>query len=48
MKTYKITFVTLDGNVQQIFVDAQNKERAILKFENEYQHEAVKYCEEEN
>lgn len=48
MKTYKITFLTLDGNTNQVFIDATTKERAILKFESEYQYEAIKYCEEED
>ncbi len=47
METYKITFLTLDGNTQEVFVDAISPERAILKFENEYQYEAIKYCEEQ-
>lgn len=48
MKKYKITFLTLDGNTNQVFIDAYSEERAILKFESEYQFEAVKYCEEVN
>lgn len=47
MKNYLITFVTLDGNEQSIYVSAASKERAILKFESEYEFEAVKYCEED-
>ena len=48
MNTYKITFVTLDGNTNAVYIDATSKERAILKFESEYQYEAIKYCEEED
>lgn len=48
MQQFKITFLTLDGNTQQVFIDAQNKERAILKFESDFQHEAIKYCEEQD
>lgn len=47
MKTFLITFLTLDGNTQQVYVDAYSKERAILKFESEYQYESIKYCEEQ-
>lgn len=47
MKTFKITFLTLDGNTQEIYMDALNKERAILRFENEYQFASIKYCEEQ-
>ena len=46
MKNYLITFVTLDGNEQGVYVSATSKERAILKFESEYEFEAVKFCEE--
>lgn len=48
MKNYLITFVTLDGNEQGVYVSAYSKERAILKFESEYEFEAVKFCEEDN
>ena len=47
MKNYLITFVTLDGNEQGVYVSATSKERAILKFESEYEFEAVKFCEED-
>ena len=47
MKNYLITFVTLDGNEQGVYVSATSKERAILKFENEYEFEAIKFCEED-
>ena len=47
MKNYLITFVTLDGNEQGIYVSATSKERAILKFEGEYEFDAVKFCEED-
>ena len=46
MKQYKITFLTLDGNTQQVIIEAKDKERAILNFETVYQFEAIKYCEE--
>lgn len=47
MKNYLITFVTLDGNEQGVYISATSKERAILKFESEYEFEAVKSCEED-
>jgi hypothetical protein len=47
MANYFITFVTLDGNENSVIVTAASKERAILKFESEYEFEAVKYCEED-
>ena len=47
MKNYLITFVTLDGNEQGVYVSATSKERAILKFESEYEFEAVESCEED-
>jgi len=47
MKNYLITFVTLDGHEQSVFVSASSKEKAILKFESEYEFEAVKFCEED-
>jgi hypothetical protein len=47
MRTYLITFITLDGHTNQILIDALSKERAILKFESEYQHESIKYCDDQ-
>jgi hypothetical protein len=47
MKNYLITFITLDGNEQRVYVSEISKERAILKFESEYEFEAVKFCEED-
>jgi len=46
MKTFVITFITEDGNTNQVFVEATSKERAILKFENDYQHASIKYLDE--
>ena len=45
MKQYLITFITLEGNTQMVYLDAKNKERAILKFESEYTG-SIKYCDE--
>jgi len=47
MENYLITFVTLDGNEQSVYVSATSKEKAILKFESEYEFEAVKFCEKD-
>jgi hypothetical protein len=46
MKTFKITFLTLYGNTNTVYIDAKNKERAILSFENQYQFVSIKYCDE--
>ena len=43
MKNYLITFVTLDGNEQGVYVSATSKERAILKFESELKREKKVY-----
>ncbi len=47
MNTYLITFITLDGNTNQVYIDAKTKERAILKFESEYTG-SVKYIDQIN
>lgn len=48
MNTYKITFLTLEGNTNVVYIDATSVERAILKFESKYQYEPVIYCDQEN
>ena len=48
MKNYLITFVSLDGNEQYVYIQSDSKEKAILKFKSEYCHKAVKFCEEDN
>lgn len=45
MKTYKITFISLDGNKNSVFVDALSSTRAISKFEDEYQFDEIIDCE---
>ncbi len=45
MKTYKITFITLDGNKDSVFVDALSSTRAVSKFEDEYQFDEIIDCE---
>ena len=45
MKTYKITFISLDGNKNEVFVDALSSTRAISKFEDEYQFDEIIDCE---
>ena len=47
MKNYLIIFVTLDNDEQGVYVSETSKERAILKFESEYEFQAVKLCEED-
>lgn len=44
MRTYKIEFLTLDGNINYVLIDSSSEERAILKFESEYSFEAVRKC----
>lgn len=45
MKTYLITFLNERGFSQQVYIEATNKERALLKFESEYTG-SIKYCDE--
>lgn len=41
MQTYLITFITLDGNKQQVFIDAHSETRATMTFECEYQFDEI-------
>ena len=42
IKTYKIEFLTLDGNINSVFLYAENEQKAIYLFEKSYQHEAIR------
>lgn len=46
MKKFLITFINYAGITQQAHVEATNKERAILKFENTAKDASIKYCDE--
>ena len=45
MKKYLITFINENGYTQRVYIDAKNKERAILSFESSYQFASIKYID---
>jgi len=47
MQKYLIIYVDLQGGERQTYITASSKEGAILKFENQYAHESIKYCEDD-
>ena len=46
MTTYKITFITLDSNINSVFIDARSQQRAILIFESQYDYDEIINCDE--
>ena len=46
-QTYKITFITLDGNENKVLIDGFSKENARLRFEQDYMFESIKTIEEQ-
>ena len=47
MKTYKIIYIAIDGSEQSTIINAPTTEKAISKFESEYEHEVILKCEKQ-
>ncbi len=45
MNTYQITFITLDGNKQDVFIEGRSETNAEMEFSRQYEYDEILSCE---